>query len=143
MKRRIETALLTRRDFVRAASVGPAAAWLAACDRAGDAGSSADAEAAIASQRESDQPPRWAKDPSPFIQRVTNLETRLELIDGFITPNELFFVRNHSPTPMIDPDGYALRVEGDGAETELRLDLSTLESLPQHTITAYLECAGN
>ncbi|WP_428277198.1 sulfite oxidase [Candidatus Palauibacter sp.] len=141
MKRRVETALFTRRDFVRAASAGPAAAWLAACGRAGDAGSSTDAEAAIASRGE--RPPRWAKDPAPFIQRTLNLETRLELVDGFITPNELFFVRNHSPTPTIDPEGYSLRVEGDGAETELRLDLSTLESLPQHTITAYLECAGN
>lgn len=141
MKRRVETALFTRRDFVRAAGAGPAAAWLAACGGAGDAGSSTDAEAAIASRGE--RPPRWAKDPSPFIQRTLNLETRLELVDGFITPNELFFVRNHSPTPAIDPEGYTLRVEGDGAETELRLDLSTLESLPQHTITAYLECAGN
>lgn len=143
MKRRVETALFTRRDFVRAASAGSAAAWLAACGRAEDAGSSTDAEAAIASRGEVERPPRWAKDPSPFIQRTMNLETRLELVDGFITPNELFFVRNHSPTPAIDPEGYSLRVEGAGAETELRLDLSTLESLPQHTITAYLECAGN
>ena len=143
MKRRVETALFTRRDFVRAAGAGSATAWLAACGRAEDAGSSADAEAAIASRGEVERPPRWAKDPSPFIQRTLNLETRLELVDGFITPNELFFVRNHSPTPAIDPEGYSLRVEGDGAETELRLDLSTLESLPQHTITAYLECAGN
>ncbi|WP_419861493.1 sulfite oxidase [Candidatus Palauibacter sp.] len=141
MKRRIETVLFTRRDFVRAAGAGSAAAWLAACDRAEDGGSSADSAAAISSRAE--RPPRWAKDPSPFIQRTLNLETRLELVDGFITPNELFFVRNHSPTPAIDPEGYSLRVEGDGAETELRLDLSTLESLPQHTITAYLECAGN
>ena len=143
MKRRVRTALFTRRDFVRAAGAGPAAAWLAACGRADDAGSSTDAAAAIASRGEAERPPRWAKDPSPFIQRTLNLETRLELVDGFITPNELFFVRNHSPTPAIDPEGYTLRVEGDGAETELRLDLSTLESLPQHTITAYLECAGN
>ncbi len=143
MERSIETALFTRRDFVRAASVGPAAAWLAACGRAGDAGSSGETDAGIGAGGEAERPPRWVKDPSPFIQRVTNLETRLELIDGFITPNELFFVRNHSPTPTIDPEGYSLRVEGNGAQTELRLDLSTLESLPRHTITAYLECAGN
>lgn len=131
MKRRIEIAHFTRRDFVRVAGAGPAAAWLAACSRAGDAG------------LEAERPPRWAKDPSPFIQRVTNLETRLELIDGFITPNELFFVRNHSPTIMIDPSKYTLQIWGEGAKAELRLDLPTLESLPQRTITAYLECAGN
>ncbi len=137
MKPKNGTFRVTRRDFVRAASVGPAAAWLAACERAGDAASAA------AAGREVAPAPRWVKDPSPFVQRVTNLETRLELIDGFLTPNELFFVRNHSPTLRIDPASYSLRVEGDGAETELSLDLSTLEALPRRTITAYLECAGN
>ncbi|WP_420633268.1 sulfite oxidase [Candidatus Palauibacter sp.] len=143
MKPKKGTFRLTRRDFFRAASVGPAAAWLAACDGAGDGESSSAEAASAATGRETAQAPRWVKDPSPFVQRVTNLETRLELIDGFITPNELFFVRNHSPTPRIDPGSYSLRVEGDGAETALSLDLSTLESLPQRTITAYLECAGN
>ena len=52
MKRKVETALLTRRDFVRAAGAGSAAAWLAACGRAEDAGSAADAEAAIANDIE-------------------------------------------------------------------------------------------
>ena len=143
MEPRIETVPLTRRDFVRAAGVAPAAVWLAACGREGDAGAAADAAGAVAGGQDGEQGPRWAKDPAPFIQRVTNLETRLELLDGFITPNELFFVRNHSPTPIIDPESYTLRLEGDGAETAIQLDLATLESLPQHTITAYLECAGN
>ena len=128
---------LTRRDFVRAASIGPAAAWLAACDPA------VETRPDVPSRPEPTPPPRWAKDPSPFIQRTLNLETRMELIDGFLTPNELFFVRNHSPTPRIEAANYSLRIEGDGAETELSLDLATLEALPQHTITAYLECAGN
>ena len=135
--RRKGTYHLTRRDFVRAASVGPAAAWLAACEP------EAETESLLPRGPETPRPPRWEKDPSPFIQRTLNLETRLELIDGFLTPNELFFVRNHSPTPRIDPASYALRIEGDGAEAELSLDLPTLESLPQRTITAYLECAGN
>ena len=128
---------LTRRDFVRAASVAPAAAWLAACDPA------AETRPDVPSGPEPARPPRWAKDPSPFIQRTLNLETRMELIDGFLTPNELFFVRNHSPTPRIDAANYSLRIDGDGAETDLSLDLATLEALPQRTITAYLECAGN
>lgn len=139
--RNTATYRVTRRDFVRAASVGPAAAWLAACG-GGEAGSSAEAALDAGAGRETPGP-RWVKDPAPFIQRVTNLETRLELIDGFLTPNDLFFVRNHSPTPRIDPATYALRVEGAGAGSELSLDLATLEALPQRTITAYLECAGN
>lgn len=137
MRNQSDVYRLTRRDFVRAASVAPAAAWLAACDPA------AETRPDVPSRPEPAPPPRWAKDPSPFIQRTLNLETRIELIDGFLTPNELFFVRNHSPTPRIDAANYSLRIEGDGAETDLSLDLATLEVLPQRTITAYLECAGN
>ncbi len=130
---------LTRRKFVRAASLAPAAVWMAGCQR------SAESDASLADAREGlrTAADRWVKDPSPFIQRVTNLETRLESIDGFITPNDLFFVRNHSPTPRIDPDSYELHLSGAGLRREVRLDLPTLESLPQRTFTAYLECAGN
>ena len=30
------------------------------------------------------------------------LEFPLETLDGLVTPNELFFVRNHYPTPTVD-----------------------------------------
>ena len=85
----------------------------------------------------------WFKDPSPFIRHGTNLETRLEDLHGLITPNELFFVRNHAPTPLIDAASYELAVGGSGAEREVRLGLDDLRALPGHTLIAYIECAGN
>lgn len=83
------------------------------------------------------------KNPGPFIEHPTNLETRLELLDDVITPNELFFVRNHAPTPRIDPASYRLRVEGDAVDAAVELTLDDLTALPSKTIVAYVECAGN
>ena len=85
----------------------------------------------------------WAKDPAPFIQHGTNLETRLEDLGGLITPNELFFVRNHAPTPTVDAATYMLSVGGPGARSEVQLGLDELRALPSQTLVAYIECAGN
>ena len=85
----------------------------------------------------------WVKDPAPFVQHGTNLETRLEDLDGLLTPNDLFFVRNHAPTPVIDPSSYVLTVGGPGTEREVELTLDDLRALPSQTLIAYIECAGN
>lgn len=85
----------------------------------------------------------WVKDPSRFIRHGTNLETRLEDLRGLLTPNELFFVRNHAPTPLVDAGSYALEVGGPGAERTVRLGLDDLRALPGHTLIACIECAGN
>ena len=40
-----------------------------------------------------------------------NAETPLELItESFITPADLFYVRNHLPVPVVDPDTWELEV---------------------------------
>ena len=40
-----------------------------------------------------------------------NAETPLELItESFITPADLFYVRNHLPVPKVDPDTWELEV---------------------------------
>ncbi|MCY3943438.1 MAG: sulfite oxidase [Gemmatimonadetes bacterium] len=85
----------------------------------------------------------WVKDPARFVRHGTNLETRLEELDGLLTPNDLFFVRNHAPTPLIDPGSYLLSVGGPGARSEVRLTLDDLRALPSQTLIAYIECAGN
>jgi DMSO/TMAO reductase YedYZ molybdopterin-dependent catalytic subunit len=85
----------------------------------------------------------WVKDPAPFIRHPTNLETRLEAVRGFLTPNELFFVRNHGPTPRVARETYRLRVEGDAVRRPLELTYDDLLRLPGHSVIAYLECAGN
>lgn len=48
--------------------------------------------------------------------RPFNAEPPPELLldAGFITPNELYYVRNHLPVPLIDPKKYRLQVEVEG-----------------------------
>ena len=141
---------LSRRDALAAMAVGAGVA-VGACGGDGgspgagaDAGGAGDAGgAADAGAPGGGEPQIWAKDPARFIRHGTNLETRLENLDGLLTPNELFFVRNHAPTPTIDPASYVLSVGGPGAETEVELSLDDLKALPSHTLISYLECAGN
>ena len=139
---------LNRREAlaVVAATVGAAACGLGDADgpdSRGEAGSEAGADAAAGAGIGEADTPLWAKDPSPFVRHGTNLETRLEDLRGLLTPNELFFVRNHAPTPLIDAGSYALTVGGPGAEREVRLGLEELRALPSQTLIAYIECAGN
>jgi|GEM_PF-3886241 len=56
----------------------------------------------------------WFKHPPPFIIRASKgPETCLEDMQGSITPNHLFFVRNNSPNIARDPKRWRLNVEGD------------------------------
>lgn len=65
-----------------------------------------------------------------------------DLLGGFITPNELFFVRNHGGAPEVDRAAYRLTVSGL-VERPLSLSLDELRGFPRHTVTATLQCAGN
>ncbi|HET6781413.1 MAG TPA: molybdopterin-dependent oxidoreductase, partial [bacterium] len=64
------------------------------------------------------------------------------LAEQFVTPVPLFFVRNHGSVPAINPSSYRLRV-GGLVRTPLELSLEELRALPQTTIVAALQCAGN
>ena len=64
------------------------------------------------------------------------------LLGGFITPNELFFVRNHGGVPEVDRAAYRLAVDGL-VERPLALSLEDLGRFPRATVTATLQCAGN
>ncbi|XP_054663087.1 sulfite oxidase, mitochondrial [Grus americana] len=77
-------------------------------------------------------------------QKPFNAEPPAELLaERFLTPNELFFTRNHLPVPAVDPGSYQLRVEGPGGRA-LSLSLTELRSrFPKHEVTATLQCAGN
>ncbi len=133
---------LSRREALAAMAATVGVAACGAGDGDGPAGGSssrdADPDAGAGADR-----PIWVKDASPFIRHGTNLESRLEDMHGLITPNELFFVRNHAPTPLIDAGSYVLAVGGSGAEREVRLGLDELRALPSQTLVAYIECAGN
>jgi DMSO/TMAO reductase YedYZ molybdopterin-dependent catalytic subunit len=71
-----------------------------------------------------------------------NLEMPFDLLDGYLTPTELFYVRSHFPAPRIDAADYRLSVRGAVAR-ELSLSLAELRALPSRSIVATLECAGN
>eukprot|EP00062_Callorhinchus_milii_P026266 gi/632988182/ref/XP_007882966.1/ PREDICTED: sulfite oxidase, mitochondrial [Callorhinchus milii] len=65
------------------------------------------------------------------------------LADKYITPSELFFVRNHLPVPAVDPKTYRLEIGGEGVRTA-SLSLADIKRrFPKHTVTATLQCAGN
>jgi sulfite oxidase len=59
-----------------------------------------------------------------------------------ITPNDLFFARNHAPTPDIAPENYRLVVAGL-VDRPLTFSLTELAGLPQTRLEATLQCAGN
>ena len=71
-----------------------------------------------------------------------DLETPVSLLTDWITPNDLFFVRSHLPTPNVDGATWALTV-GGSVERPLTLRLADLRALPRVTAAATLECAGN
>ncbi len=85
------------------------------------------------------------KDPAPFIVRdEQGLEARLEEMQGLITPNSHFFVRNNSPASLdLDASLWRLNVEGDAVSEPVTLTYDDVRSLPSHTLISYLECAGN
>lgn len=75
--------------------------------------------------------------------RYLDLEMPLSGFSSWITPVNHFFVRNHMSGPVdFDPTEYRLTVGGE-VEKPLSLTLKELESLPMHTLTNTLECAGN
>src|SRR5712692_6108698 len=71
-----------------------------------------------------------------------NLEMPFEMLDGFITPTESFYVRTHFPIPRIDKNKWRLRVEGEVGKP-FALTYDELLKLDSRKIPATLECAGN
>jgi DMSO/TMAO reductase YedYZ molybdopterin-dependent catalytic subunit/glyoxylase-like metal-dependent hydrolase (beta-lactamase superfamily II) len=64
------------------------------------------------------------------------------LISELITPNAVFYDRNHFPFPSLDPASWVLEV-GGFVPRPGRLELKDIEALPAVQVTATLECAGN
>jgi sulfite oxidase len=85
------------------------------------------------------------KHPSMIVheRQPFNAETPLvRLRRSFLTPEDLFFSRNHGSIPDVDPDVYPLSVGGlvDGP---LELSMGDLRGLPKQEVVAVMECAGN
>jgi DMSO/TMAO reductase YedYZ molybdopterin-dependent catalytic subunit len=75
-------------------------------------------------------------------QNPDNLEFPFNTLDSVITPNNLFYVRNHFAAPQINANKWRLRV-GGAVMQELTLSQADLRAMPSRTVTATLECAGN
>ncbi len=71
-----------------------------------------------------------------------NLESPFGALNRLITPNELFYIRNHFNQPHLDKANWRLKVIG-AVERPLELTYDQLLDLPSVTKTVTLECAGN
>jgi DMSO/TMAO reductase YedYZ molybdopterin-dependent catalytic subunit len=71
-----------------------------------------------------------------------NLETPFGSLREFITRNDEFFVRCHFPIPDISRDKWRLRIGGE-VEHPCEFKWEDLRAMPETSVTATIECAGN
>lgn len=71
-----------------------------------------------------------------------DLETPVELLNSWITPNDLFYVRHHMYAPTVQAESWSLKVDGE-VNQPLTLSLADIKKMPKTTMTVTLECAGN
>jgi sulfite oxidase len=69
-------------------------------------------------------------------------ETPLDLLNTYITPNDLFFVRSHYISTRVNPDAWTLSIDG-AVSRPMHLTLADLLKLPKVEATCVLQCAGN
>ena len=74
--------------------------------------------------------------------RPEDLETPVSLLNSWITPNELFYVRSHMYTPSTALPGWSLTIHGE-VERPLTLRMDDLAQMPTVSMVVTLECAGN
>jgi DMSO/TMAO reductase YedYZ molybdopterin-dependent catalytic subunit len=86
-----------------------------------------------------------------FYALGTNAEMRWDAAQALpdAIPNERFFVRDHTATPLIDAASWRLSVFGSGLRGQpgpdqaVRFSLEDLRALASRTQTVSIECAGN
>jgi DMSO/TMAO reductase YedYZ molybdopterin-dependent catalytic subunit len=71
-----------------------------------------------------------------------NSETPLAALRSWVTPNRLFFVRNHWGVPEIDIAAWRLTI-GGCVQRPIEWAYDDLAALPERTVFATVECAGN
>ncbi|MBV9442793.1 MAG: sulfite oxidase [Acidobacteriaceae bacterium] len=71
-----------------------------------------------------------------------NLESPCAALDSYLTPNELFYIRNHFEAPRIDVKFWRLTVSG-AVQRARDFTYDDLLAMPSRRIVATLECAGN
>uniref|UniRef100_A0A914PIX6 sulfite oxidase n=1 Tax=Panagrolaimus davidi TaxID=227884 RepID=A0A914PIX6_9BILA len=93
----------------------------------------------------------YANDPNRHPALKVNQETPFNaesptslLMDHFLTPAEIFFVRNHMPVPDINEKDHRLNVEGLSIKKPLVLSVDQLKKdFEETSVTTAIQCAGN
>ena len=95
--------------------------------------------------------------PSPYehnvIRRTTDLLSSGDMyasvsmcpiheLQGIITPNGLFFTRNHGGTAHVDPEKFRLMIHGK-VKKEVVLTLDELKKYPSESRIHFIECPAN
>ena len=80
--------------------------------------------------------------PALFSQKPEISSFDLSLLEQAATPNDLFFVREHFPTPNVTSAGWTLKV-GGAVGTPLEIGFDDLAARPRKTLAVTLECAEN
>lgn len=78
-----------------------------------------------------------------FLHHGTDIETVWEDDVPYLTPNERFYVRNHTEPPVIDERSWRLLVTGDGVLGDATYSLADLKSFTTRTFDRAIECTGN
>jgi sulfane dehydrogenase subunit SoxC len=68
--------------------------------------------------------------------------TPLQDLHGILTPNGLFFERNHAGVPQIDPRAHRLLIEGMVDDPRI-FTLDDLKRYPSVSAMHFIECSGN
>ncbi|XP_052824361.1 sulfite oxidase [Octopus bimaculoides] len=92
----------------------------------------------------------YANDPKrhpaliPSSMKPFNAEPPVEILtEKFVTPKEIFFVRNHLPVPEVNVETYRLDVTTENSKRTVSLSVKDLKKFPKHDVTSVVQCAGN
>lgn len=97
-----------------------------------------------------DEDLQWANEPErspilkPSAKRPFNAEPPSKiLVENFLTPEEVFYVRNHLPVPVIDEGSYELEVEVEKTKAGKTFCLDDIKKFQKYTVTSAVMCGGN
>ncbi|RYJ04650.1 MAG: sulfite oxidase, partial [Actinomycetales bacterium] len=80
---------------------------------------------------------------SRTVQHGTDSETVWDEDVPRLTPNDRFYVRNHTTAPRIDARSWRLLVSGDGVLRDRVYSLADLQAFTTETYERAVECTGN
>jgi sulfane dehydrogenase subunit SoxC len=132
VRERAKAAGLSRRRFLQILTAGAGAAAMGVGARTVEAQTATDLVV-------KPTPPEF------FYDLGSNKEMRWEVMytRGYVVPNELFFVRDHSRTARLDAASWRLRVEGSGVSNPREFTYDEILALPSVSVMRFIECAGN